>query len=159
MDAGVDVRVAGAADLDALVSLAAAFRNQLGRTTPTDAGFRASFATLLSDPNTEFMLAAHSRVAACGYVQCRYRYSAWSAALETELEDVFVLPEARRRGVASRLVEFVIARAAAKGCRSIGLNTNERNTAALALYQRLGFRAERTLWNGGRQLWLENSIR
>ena len=157
MRANVDVRLAGPADLDALVRLAGAFRDQLGRTTPLDADFRASIAALLEDPGTEFFLAG-SGPATCGYVQCRYRYSAWSSAPEAELEDVFVMPAARRYGIATRLVEFAIARAGNKGCRLIGLNTNERNTGALALYQRLGFGAERELWNGGRQLWLEKRL-
>jgi ribosomal protein S18 acetylase RimI-like enzyme len=156
-DVDVDVRIAGAADLRALVRLAGVFRDHLGRTTPLNADLGASIATLLKDPGTEFFLAG-SGPAACGYVQCRYRYSAWSSAPEAELEDVFVVHQARRRGVGVRLVEFAISRAAAKGCRSIGLNTNERNVNALALYSRLGFRAERELWNGGRQLWLEKSI-
>jgi hypothetical protein len=34
----------------------------------------------------------------------------------------------------------------------------ERNTGAVAFYQRLGFRAERALWHGGRQLWLTLSL-
>jgi hypothetical protein len=38
------------------------------------------------------------------------------------------------------------------------LNNNERNEAALGLYQRLGFTAERALWNGSRQLWLEKRV-
>ena len=157
MGADVEVRIAGAADLDALLRLTAAFRDHIGRMTPSDADFRAAIATLLQDSSTEFFL-ARRELATCGYVQCRYRYSAWSATLEAELEDVFVVRQARRHGVGSRLVEFAIVRARARGCRSIGLNTNERNADALALYERLGFRAERAQWDGGRQLWLEKPI-
>jgi len=157
MGADVDVRIAGAADLDVLARLVGLFRDHLGRTTPVAADLRASIATLLKDPGTEFFVAG-SGLASCGYVQCRYRYSAWSSAPEAELEDVFVVHEARRQGVGVPLVEFAITRAAARGCRSIGLNTNERNVEALALYGRLGFRAERELWNDGRQLWLEKWI-
>ncbi len=75
-----------------------------------------------------------------------------------ELEDVFVLSGARRCGRGRQLVEFAIARAVQKGCRLIGLNTNERNAGALALYRSLGFAAERALWNGARQLWLERPL-
>ncbi|MGH8064447.1 MAG: GNAT family N-acetyltransferase [Candidatus Entotheonellia bacterium] len=151
----LEIRVASAIDLDALVRLAAAFRDHLGQARPSDVDFRASIAMLLEDAGTEFSLACGARGTALGYVQCRYRYSAWTSALEAELEDVFVVHEARQRGVALRLVEFAIARATVKGCRSIGLNTNERNANALALYRKYGFAAERTLWSGGRQLWLQ----
>jgi ribosomal protein S18 acetylase RimI-like enzyme len=75
-------------------------------------------------------------------------------ALGAEIEDVIVVQAARRRGVGRQLVAFAMARAKAEGCRAIGLNTNERNNGAVALYQQLGFSAERPRWHGGRQLWL-----
>lgn len=153
-----EIRVASAIDLDVLVRLVAAFRDHLGQATPSDADLRASIARLLQDAGAEFFLARGAGNAALGYVQCRYRYSAWTSALEAELEDVFVVREARRRGVGRRLVAFAMARAVVKGCRSIGLNTNERNESALALYRRCGFAAERAFWNGGRQLWLQRRL-
>ena len=79
-------------------------------------------------------------------------------ALEAELEDVFVVREARRRGVGPRLVAFAITRATAKGGRSLGLSTNERNTEAISLYQRFGFVAESARWQGGRFLWLQRTL-
>jgi ribosomal protein S18 acetylase RimI-like enzyme len=112
----------------------------------------------LKDPATGFLFACDTRGAALGYVQCRYRYSAWTSALEAELEDIFVIHEARRHEVGLQLVEFALARARERGCRAIGPNTNERNEGAVALYQRLGLRAERALWKGGRQLWLQKLI-
>ena len=53
-----------------------------------------------------------------------------------------------------QLVACAMARATAKGCRTIDLNTNERHTGAVALYQQLGLDAARAWWHGGRQLWL-----
>ena len=35
---------------------------------------------------------------------------------------------------------------------------NEKNEGALAFYKRLGFRAERPRWQGGRQLWLNRPL-
>ncbi|MEW6499338.1 MAG: hypothetical protein AB1589_43700 [Cyanobacteriota bacterium] len=40
----------------------------------------------------------------------------------------------------------------------MGLNTNEHNEGALALYRRLGFHSERPLWKGSRQLWLQKLL-
>jgi ribosomal protein S18 acetylase RimI-like enzyme len=158
MKTDVKIRMASEMDLDALMRLAPAFRDHLGQSTPSDADFRQSMAILLKDVGTEFFLACDALGVALGYAQSRYRYSAWTSALEAEVEDVFVVPEARRRGVGLRLMEFTIARAIERGCRSIGLNTNERNEGALALYRRLGFASERALWKGGRQLWLQKSL-
>jgi ribosomal protein S18 acetylase RimI-like enzyme len=155
MEKTVEVRLASATDLEALVSLATAFRDHVGLSAPSAADFRTAIARLLQDRDTEFFVAW----SACGggglgYVQSRYRYSAWTMALEAEIEDVFVRQTARRRGVGKQLVACAMARATAKGCHTIGLNTNERNTGAVALYQQLGFSAARARWHGGRQLWL-----
>jgi ribosomal protein S18 acetylase RimI-like enzyme len=158
MDTEPRIRLAREGDLEALVRLAAAFREHLQQFMPSDADFRTSIALLLKDAGTEFTLACSAGGASVGYVQSRYRYSAWTSALSAELEDVFVIREVRRQGVGRRLVEFAIARAIARGCRTVGLNTNERNAQALALYQELGFVAERAFWKGGRQLWLERPL-
>jgi ribosomal protein S18 acetylase RimI-like enzyme len=117
-----------------------------------------SIARLLHEASTEFFLASTPAGAAVGYVQCRYRYSAWLLALEAELEDVFVLQAFRRRKVGQRLVAFAIARATAKGCRALGLSTNEHNTAAVTLYAQLGFVADSAQWQGGRYLWLQRAL-
>ena len=130
----MEIHLASETELVALVCRAAAFRDHLGLSTPVDGDLRTSISHLLQDPDTEFCLAYNVSGMSLGYVQARYRYSAWTTALEAELEDVFVLREARRRGVGLRLIEFAVTRATARGCRTIGLNTNERNAGAVALY-------------------------
>lgn len=152
------LRLATDADLESLVRLALEFRDYLERAEPTAADFRRGFSNLLGDPSTEFVLAIGAGGAADGYVQCRYRTSAWNGGLEAELEDVFVAAAARRAGLGRRLVEAAVERAAARGCGAVLLTTNERNTAALELYTRLGFTAARQRWGGGRQLWLERIL-
>lgn len=57
-----------------------------------------------------------------------------------ELQDVFV-PEARRRqGIATALTEAAERAAAENGYPSLSLTVGERNAAAIALYERLGYR-------------------
>jgi len=158
MNTDVTIHIASETDLDALVRLAVAFRDHVGQATPSAGEFCSALAMLLREVSTEFFLASTPTGAAGGYVQCRYRYSAWMLALEAELEDVFVVREVRRRGVGQRLVAFAMARATAKGCHSLGLSTNERNTEAVTLYQRLGFVAACARWQGGRQLWLQRTL-
>ena len=153
------IRVASSADLDTLVALATAFRDHLRQAGPSPDEFRTSFSHLLARAAADFLLAQDQDGQALGYVQIRYRYSAWTSGEDAELEDVFVAATARGRGVGRRLVTDALARAQARGCRQVGVATNERNAAALALYTGLGFRAERVRWDGGRQLWLEQPLR
>jgi GNAT superfamily N-acetyltransferase len=57
-----------------------------------------------------------------------------------EIQDVFVLPEHRRRGIASRLTEAAEAEARRRGSDRISLSVSqERNQAAKLLYEKLGY--------------------
>lgn len=55
------------------------------------------------------------------------------------LYDVFTAPAARRRGLATRLCAWLLARAADHGARHAYLQVDAGNEAALAAYRRLGF--------------------
>ena len=56
-----------------------------------------------------------------------------------------ILPEARRFGLGSRLMQNCEARLHATGCRQVFLETAVDNEAALGLYQKLGYAIVRTL--------------
>ncbi|KAI1114068.1 N-acetyltransferase ats1 [Nemania sp. NC0429] len=69
-----------------------------------------------------------------------YNYSAWRAAPGVCLEDLFVLPEYRRKGYAKLLIEAMAKEAAKVGCVKmewVCLTDNER---ALRFYQKIGAR-------------------
>ncbi len=61
------------------------------------------------------------------------------AADEAELLTVGVLPAARGRGLAARLLEELAAEAAGLGAARLFLEVSVGNAPALALYRRLGF--------------------
>lgn len=68
--------------------------------------------------------------------------AAVSASLTMEMadiEDVFVRPGDRRRGLASFLIQALAKRAGERGIARLTLDVSEHNGAALALYRGLGF--------------------
>jgi ribosomal protein S18 acetylase RimI-like enzyme len=129
--------------VEAVSSLIAAFRSWWGKDEPTLDQIRETVGELLSDPNTEFLLAApDGEGPAAGICQLRYRLSVWTGADDCWLEDLYVQDGARGTGLGRALVTAAAERAAARGCRRIELDVNEQNTAALALYEQLGFMTE-----------------
>lgn len=156
--AEIIVRPARPRDLDALLRLVTAFREHLRRDTPPEARLRPGFARLLRDGSVDILLAFDADGEEAGYTVTRHRWSAFEDGLEAELEDVFVAERMRGRGVGRSLLEAAVARAQALGCCQLGLQTNERNVAAVALYEQAGFTAERSRWDGGRQIWLSRVL-
>jgi predicted GNAT family acetyltransferase len=53
---------------------------------------------------------------------------------------VYVRQDRRGRGLAARVTSAVAADALAKGLRTVALNVSQMNSAALRVYERLGFR-------------------
>ena len=89
--------------------------------------------TALSRPNVVFAVArdAGGRAIGCGAVVVEADYG--------ELKRMYVDPAQRGRGIAKALLVFLEARAAARGCRRLTLETGVRQPEALAFYRREGF--------------------
>jgi ribosomal-protein-alanine N-acetyltransferase len=64
---------------------------------------------------------------------------AWWVVDEMELVALATLPEARRQGVARRLLAELVAAARAAGARRVTLEVARGNAAARALYESAGF--------------------
>jgi ribosomal protein S18 acetylase RimI-like enzyme len=150
------LRLAGPEDAATIADLLAAFRDWYGDDAPSDEQIRRSVERLLEDERTEFLLAGQPPV---GFAQLRFRPSVWTGADDAWLEDVYIREDARRGGLGRALVEACQERARCRGCRRIQLDCNERNAAALALYESLGFSAAQPeRWQGGRDLYLTRRL-
>lgn len=141
-----------------MAALLVEFRDWHGRSEPSAESFERDVSRLIADPGTEYLLAAPGEgEAAAGVCQLRFRWGVWYAAEDCELEDLYVRAKARRSGLGDALVAAALARAGARGCARVQLDANERNAAALALYERHGFGA----WSdafGGRDLLLRRLL-
>lgn len=130
-------------EVEAVARLLVEFRDWMERDWPSENAFLAGVERLIERQDTEFLLAtAHDDAPPSGVCQLRFRYGLWLAAEDSWLEDLYVREDARRRGVASALVEAAIERAKARGCRRVELDVSESNPAAWALYEAHGFSAD-----------------
>ncbi len=73
-----------------------------------------------------------------GFALYTYNYSVWTAARGIFIEDIWVVPEERRGGVARALMVALARECVAKGYKRIDLNVLDWN-AARGFYERLGF--------------------
>jgi ribosomal protein S18 acetylase RimI-like enzyme len=132
--------IAGVDESHAVARLLCEFRDWWGYAEPSDAEMAARVERLARSGESEFVLAG-PRDDPLGVCQLRYRFGVWLGAPDCFLEDLFVREGARGRGVGRALASAAIARARERGCRRIELDANEANTAAVALYEGLGFSA------------------
>lgn len=137
----VTVREATATDAATLVSLVHQFEQEEGksarRLTVADVlahgfGERAWFSVLLAEDGGRTL----------GYALFYPSYDAEFAARGMYLQDLFVVPDARRRGVGRALMAAVARACQAEGGCYLFWNALEANHAGRAFYRRLGAREE-----------------
>lgn len=135
-----------------------AFRDHHGQDWPSDNAFLAGVERLMDDRDTDFVLgAAAAGAPATGVVQLRFRFGIWRAGGDCLVEDVYVGEDARGTGVGRAMMERATTRALERGCRRMELDTNETNTAAIALYESLGF-TNTTAAYEGRDLYFRRHL-
>jgi GNAT superfamily N-acetyltransferase len=74
-----------------------------------------------------------------GFALYTFNYSVWTGARGIFIEDIWVVPEERRGGVAGLLMKALARECHARGFRRIDLNVLDWNPAR-AFYERLGFK-------------------
>lgn len=84
-------------------------------------------------PVSHFFVAATAQGRILGYI------GIWLIADEMHINNVAVAPEARRMGIARRLLDYVLDRTLFPGIVSATLEVRISNDAAVALYKSLGF--------------------
>jgi GNAT superfamily N-acetyltransferase len=75
---------------------------------------------------------------AVGFALFFHTYSTWRGRRGLWLEDLFVLPDARRRGVGEALLRRVARLALERGCARFEWTVLDWNAPAIAFYERLG---------------------
>ncbi len=157
MSDALRIRAARRSDTECLVELVRQFRSFLEAAEPTEEDVRRRLPEVLADTNALLLLAESVEAEPLGYLQLRIRASLWYGP-DAEIEDLFVADAARGAGVGRALLREAIERARGRGCRHLGVNTNERNVAALALYAAHGLDGRRARWQGGRQIWMDREL-
>ena len=136
------LRRAGPADLAELLPMFQAYRD-FYRCPPDAAGCAGYLAQRLAEPSTGIALATAGG-AARGFVHLFPQPCSLNLGTSYYLSDLYVAPEARRLGLAAGLLTWATDFAKAQGALGLSLETARDNTAAQALYRRLGWRLDET---------------
>jgi len=101
--------------------------------------YQSSFSRLLGDDPQDFqgLLAIHDEKPV-GLTHYLFHRHGWKLENTCYLQDLYAVPEMRGKGVGRALIEAVYAQADAAGAPSVYWLTQEDNTQARALYDRVG---------------------
>ncbi|MCZ7572391.1 MAG: GNAT family N-acetyltransferase [Ardenticatenaceae bacterium] len=100
---------------------------------------------LLAGGESTFLVAEDADGRNVGHVWLGETTEAFSGERRGYIYDLYVVPEARRRGVARALMAAAEDLARRRGYREIGLTVATHNDAARHLYESLGYLPERLL--------------
>ena len=97
--------------------------------------------TLFGDRPTAEVVIADSDGAPVGFALFFHNYSTFLGRPGIYLEDLFVRPEARGKGVGRALLSHLAAEAIARGCGRLEWAVLDWNAGAIGFYEKLGARA------------------
>jgi GNAT superfamily N-acetyltransferase len=133
----ITVRPATLADIPALVSLMEEFYAE--SSFPLDrASATASFEALLREPSRGAVWLLLEGVEAAGHVVLTTRFSMEHGGLDAFIDDLFVRPAHRRRGLARAGLEALFAECRRRGVLAVHVEVGDRNAPAQALYGAFG---------------------
>lgn len=136
----ITVRQAVLADIEALIQLFNGYRQFYGR--PSDAPAVREFLLARFNHGESILFIAHEDNTPVGFTQLYPSFSSVSLARVFVLNDLFVHEQARRKGVASKLIAAATEFSKSLGAVRISLSTATTNQHAQALYQSTGWKRD-----------------
>jgi ribosomal protein S18 acetylase RimI-like enzyme len=136
MTAGHEIRRAEARDAEAIGRLLHDFNTEYDDYTPGPEAMGKRIEELLESGDVTVVLGGPGPD---GLALLRFRPSLWSETLDCYLEELYVVPDRRGQGLGQALMEAAIETARKEGAAHMDLGTAETDTAARALYEKLGF--------------------
>jgi ribosomal protein S18 acetylase RimI-like enzyme len=78
---------------------------------------------------------------ALGHAVLTVRFTMEHEGLSGYIDDLYVVPQARRAGVGHALLTELVAECRARGCKALKVEVGQSNAAALGLYAKFGLQA------------------
>jgi GNAT superfamily N-acetyltransferase len=130
---------AARSDIPRLVELLGELFSHEREFSPDPDKQREALEAILADRSRGRIFVAREGSELVGMASLLYTISTAEGGKAALFEDLIVDPKHRRKGVGSKLVNYVIQQARAEGVLRITLLTDLENDTALGLYRKLGF--------------------
>jgi len=135
----IRIREATVEDAAAIARLLHDFNTEYEEETPPVAELTRHAERMLWEGEMTVLLAGDGPD---GLALLRFRPSVWTEKLEAYLQELYVVPDLRGRGIGQALMEAILATCRDRGAAWIELNTGETDVAARGLYRKFGFTNE-----------------
>ena len=135
----VELGAATREDLPQLVALLGVLFSQEAEFVPDDTKQTRALEKILADESVGRIHVAREGGRVVAMASLVYGISTAEGGLAASFEDLIVLPGHRGKGVATALLQYVIAEARKLGVLRLTLLTDKQNKRAQALYRKLGF--------------------
>jgi ribosomal protein S18 acetylase RimI-like enzyme len=150
----VPVRRAGPEDAADIARLLHDFNTEFGEATPGVEALGEYARKMLETGEMTVLLAAGPD----GISLIRFRTSVWTGGPEAHLQELYVVPPLRGRGIGRALLQATMAAAREVGATGIDLNTGSTDTVARALYESCGFTSREGGPDGPSMLFYERDL-
>ena len=141
-DTDFEIACSTEADVAAIAPLFDAYRQFYQRAADLDGAHRFLADRIANAQSVIFFChPRNDRTKPVGFTQLYRIFSSLSMAPSWVLNDLFVAPESRHKGVARLLLSAADEHARNTGAIGIALETNRKNLAAQALYESFGYEA------------------
>jgi GNAT superfamily N-acetyltransferase len=147
-----EIRRASASDAVTVAQLLHDFNSEYDEPTPSVPALTERLGELLADGAITVLLTGNPPT---GFALFRLRPSLWAKAGDAYLEELYVVPAQRRRGMGRALLNAAIDAARDAGANHFELTTGETDTEARTLYESRGFTNREGSPDGPRMLYYE----
>jgi ribosomal protein S18 acetylase RimI-like enzyme len=134
----IDLRLATAADIEAVLALHRAFFSEDGYAFREDES-RANLARLLGDPTLGRLWVMDDAGEVVGYLLLAFGFSLEFRGRDAFVDELYVAPGHRGRGLGKRALELAAEACRELGVRALHLEVERYKEGAQALYRRMGF--------------------
>lgn len=135
----IQIREAGVEDAAAIAHLLHDFNTEYEEETPPVSELTRHAERMLREGEMTVLLAGDGPD---GLALLRFRPSVWTAKQEAYLQELYVVPALRGRGIGQALMEAILTTCRTYDAAWIELNTGETDVAARGLYAKFGFTNE-----------------